>query len=158
MSLISGACSVKYLVCLVIDEAHRAMGNYSYCVAIREVCSLSLFINVLAYNTMAPFLFPSLHWCLGTVLVLVSVQYLHFLCTVDGCSCWPEDTSSNCYARMWVCGVPFSAKKSSFPEWIWQKYFFISKTANNSAGYWQLANIYAWISQWRWSWCLPLHS
>ena len=29
---------MKYLVCLVIDEAHRALGNYSYCVAIREVC------------------------------------------------------------------------------------------------------------------------
>ena len=29
---------MKYLVCLVIDEAHRAMGNYSYCVAVREVC------------------------------------------------------------------------------------------------------------------------
>ena len=29
---------MKYLVCLVIDEAHRALGNYSYCVAVREVC------------------------------------------------------------------------------------------------------------------------
>ena len=29
---------MKYLVCLVIDEAHRAMGNFSYCVAVREVC------------------------------------------------------------------------------------------------------------------------
>lgn len=29
---------VKQLVCLVIDEAHRASGNYSYCVAVREVC------------------------------------------------------------------------------------------------------------------------
>lgn len=29
---------MKYLVCLVIDEAHRAVGNYSYCVAVREVC------------------------------------------------------------------------------------------------------------------------
>lgn len=32
---------MKYLVCLVIDEAHRAMGNYSYCVAVREVVQIS---------------------------------------------------------------------------------------------------------------------
>lgn len=35
--LTSGRCLMKQLVCLVIDEAHRAMGNYSYCVAVREV-------------------------------------------------------------------------------------------------------------------------
>lgn len=29
---------MKHLVCLVIDEAHRATGNYSYCVVVREVC------------------------------------------------------------------------------------------------------------------------
>lgn len=33
-----GSCLVKHLVCLVIDEAHRATGNYAYCVAVREVC------------------------------------------------------------------------------------------------------------------------
>nr|CAN79194.1 hypothetical protein VITISV_000236 [Vitis vinifera] len=32
----NGICLVKYLVCLVIDEAHRALGNYSYCTAVRE--------------------------------------------------------------------------------------------------------------------------
>ena len=37
-----GSCLVKHLVCLVVDEAHRATGNYSYCVAVREVCSVSL--------------------------------------------------------------------------------------------------------------------
>lgn len=45
--IIVGTCLVKYLVCLVIDEAHRALGNYSYCVAVREVSSFlqnSLFI------------------------------------------------------------------------------------------------------------------
>ncbi|KAH0469571.1 hypothetical protein IEQ34_001129 [Dendrobium chrysotoxum] len=30
----SGICLVRQLVCLVFDEAHRAMGNYSYCVAL----------------------------------------------------------------------------------------------------------------------------
>ncbi|BBG95994.1 DEAD/DEAH box RNA helicase family protein [Prunus dulcis] len=33
---VAGTCSIEYLVCLVIDEAHRALGNYSYSVAVRE--------------------------------------------------------------------------------------------------------------------------
>ncbi|KAJ6877878.1 hypothetical protein NC651_030579 [Populus alba x Populus x berolinensis] len=37
---ISGTCLAKHLVCLVMDEAHRASGNYSYCVAIREISAL----------------------------------------------------------------------------------------------------------------------
>lgn len=44
----SGACLVKYLVCLVIDEAHRAMGNYSYCVAIRELMAVPVELRILA--------------------------------------------------------------------------------------------------------------
>ena len=28
----------KQIVCLVIDEAHRASGNFAYCTAIREAC------------------------------------------------------------------------------------------------------------------------
>lgn len=38
---ILGICPVKQLICLVIDEAHRAMGNYSYCVAVREACFMT---------------------------------------------------------------------------------------------------------------------
>ncbi|XP_024961790.1 DEAD-box ATP-dependent RNA helicase FANCM isoform X2 [Cynara cardunculus var. scolymus] len=42
----SGSCVVKQLVCLVIDEAHRASGNYSYCVAVRELfCRSYLLIH-----------------------------------------------------------------------------------------------------------------
>ncbi|XP_021847938.1 DEAD-box ATP-dependent RNA helicase FANCM isoform X2 [Spinacia oleracea] len=44
----SGACLVKYLVCLVIDEAHRAMGNYSYCVAVRELLAVPVEMRILA--------------------------------------------------------------------------------------------------------------
>jgi Fanconi anemia group M protein len=33
----SGSCPMKDVVCLVVDEAHRAMGNYSYCVVVRKV-------------------------------------------------------------------------------------------------------------------------
>ncbi|KAF6147897.1 hypothetical protein GIB67_014477 [Kingdonia uniflora] len=44
----SGTCLVKQLVCLVIDEAHRALGNYSYCVAIRELMAVPVELRVLA--------------------------------------------------------------------------------------------------------------
>lgn len=38
----------KHLVCLVIDEAHRASGNYSYCVAIRELLAIPVQLRILA--------------------------------------------------------------------------------------------------------------
>ncbi|KAK9758175.1 hypothetical protein RND81_01G212700 [Saponaria officinalis] len=44
----SGTCLVKHLVCLVIDEAHRAMGNYAYCVAVRELMAVSVQLRILA--------------------------------------------------------------------------------------------------------------
>ncbi|KAJ4964035.1 hypothetical protein NE237_023974 [Protea cynaroides] len=44
----SGTCLVKHLVCLVIDEAHRAMGNYSYCVAVRELMAVQIQLRILA--------------------------------------------------------------------------------------------------------------
>ncbi|KAK3426055.1 hypothetical protein EUGRSUZ_F02585 [Eucalyptus grandis] len=44
----SGTCLVKHLVCLVIDEAHRAMGNYSYCVVVRELIARPVQLRILA--------------------------------------------------------------------------------------------------------------
>ncbi|XP_050233297.1 DEAD-box ATP-dependent RNA helicase FANCM isoform X2 [Mercurialis annua] len=44
----SGTCLVKYLVCLVIDEAHRAQGNYSYSVAVRELVAVPVQLRLLA--------------------------------------------------------------------------------------------------------------
>lgn len=44
----SGTCLAKNLVCLVIDEAHRASGNYSYCVAIRELLAIPVQLRILA--------------------------------------------------------------------------------------------------------------
>jgi ERCC4-related helicase len=39
---------MKQLVCLVIDEAHRASGNYAYCMAVRKVClMLKYFIHLI---------------------------------------------------------------------------------------------------------------
>ncbi|XP_064995810.1 DEAD-box ATP-dependent RNA helicase FANCM-like isoform X2 [Musa acuminata AAA Group] len=44
----SGICLVKQLVCLVIDEAHRALGNYSYSVAVRELMTIPVQLRILA--------------------------------------------------------------------------------------------------------------
>ncbi|XP_015579449.2 DEAD-box ATP-dependent RNA helicase FANCM isoform X1 [Ricinus communis] len=44
----AGTCLVKHLVCLVIDEAHRALGNYSYCVAVRELMAVPIQLRILA--------------------------------------------------------------------------------------------------------------
>ncbi|KAI4321193.1 hypothetical protein MLD38_034605 [Melastoma candidum] len=43
----SGSCLAKYLVCLVIDEAHRAMGNYSYSVVVRELMAIPVQLRIL---------------------------------------------------------------------------------------------------------------
>ncbi|XP_049344949.1 DEAD-box ATP-dependent RNA helicase FANCM [Solanum verrucosum] len=44
----SGICFMKHLVCLVIDEAHRASGNYSYCVVVRELMAFHVQLRILA--------------------------------------------------------------------------------------------------------------
>lgn len=48
----AGRCLAKHLVCLVIDEAHRALGNYASSGAVREVCCSISFRSVLiiVYN------------------------------------------------------------------------------------------------------------
>jgi hypothetical protein len=40
---------VQQIVCLVIDEAHRASGNYAYCMVIREVCFTVMYYTHLFY-------------------------------------------------------------------------------------------------------------
>ncbi|KZV33093.1 Fanconi anemia group M protein [Dorcoceras hygrometricum] len=44
----ASSCLVKHLVCLVIDEAHRATGNYSYSVAVRELMDVPVQLRILA--------------------------------------------------------------------------------------------------------------
>ncbi|CDY72457.1 BnaAnng41230D, partial [Brassica napus] len=44
----SGTCVTNCLVCLVIDEAHRALGNYSYCVVVRELMAVPVQLRILA--------------------------------------------------------------------------------------------------------------
>ncbi|GLD92102.1 hypothetical protein PINS_up000635 [Pythium insidiosum] len=45
-----GICRAERLVCLVIDEAHRATGNYAYCGVIQEVERKTKFFRVLALS------------------------------------------------------------------------------------------------------------
>ncbi|CAN1235468.1 DEAD-box ATP-dependent RNA helicase FANCM [Linum perenne] len=46
----AGTCPVKSLVCLVIDEAHRASGKYAYCVAVRELMAVPVELRILALS------------------------------------------------------------------------------------------------------------
>nr|GMD66515.1 DEAD-box ATP-dependent RNA helicase FANCM isoform X1 [Ipomoea batatas] len=48
--ILSGTCMMKHLVCLVIDEAHRATGNYSYCVVVRELMAVPVQLRILALS------------------------------------------------------------------------------------------------------------
>jgi ERCC4-related helicase len=36
------------IVCLVVDEAHRAQGNYAYCKVVREIASVTRHFRILA--------------------------------------------------------------------------------------------------------------
>ncbi|KAJ4819037.1 ATP-dependent DNA helicase mph1 [Rhynchospora pubera] len=44
----NGICLAKQIVCLVIDEAHRAHGNFSSCVAVRQLMSVPVSLRILA--------------------------------------------------------------------------------------------------------------
>ncbi|XP_024357672.1 DEAD-box ATP-dependent RNA helicase FANCM isoform X3 [Physcomitrium patens] len=44
----SGTCPVNDIVCLVVDEAHRATGNFSYCVVTRELLARNIKFRILA--------------------------------------------------------------------------------------------------------------
>lgn len=45
-----GICNPLDFVCLVIDEAHRATGNYAYCGVIKELLSRNSMFRVLALS------------------------------------------------------------------------------------------------------------
>ncbi|XP_074371460.1 LOW QUALITY PROTEIN: DEAD-box ATP-dependent RNA helicase FANCM-like [Apium graveolens] len=46
----SGKCLVERIVCLVIDEAHRATGNYAYCVVVRKLMADNVQLRILALS------------------------------------------------------------------------------------------------------------
>lgn len=45
-----GICEAERFVCLVVDEAHRATGNYAYCCVIQEIERKTQFFRVLALS------------------------------------------------------------------------------------------------------------
>ncbi|KAK7263791.1 hypothetical protein RJT34_31388 [Clitoria ternatea] len=75
----SGTCLVKYLVCLVIDEAHRAMGNYAYCEAVRELMAVPLQLRILAL-TATP---GSKQLTVQAVIDNLHISKLEYRCETD---------------------------------------------------------------------------
>ncbi|XP_066197441.1 Fanconi anemia group M protein [Saccopteryx leptura] len=45
-----GACPAAEIKCLVIDEAHKALGNYAYCQVIRELVKYTTHFRILALS------------------------------------------------------------------------------------------------------------
>ncbi|XP_065063159.1 Fanconi anemia group M protein homolog [Rhopilema esculentum] len=45
-----GTCSAEDIICLVFDEAHKALGNYAYCQVIKEVAGVKSNFRVLALS------------------------------------------------------------------------------------------------------------
>lgn len=43
-------CNAELIVCLVVDEAHRATGNYAYCGVVQEVEQMTPFFRILALS------------------------------------------------------------------------------------------------------------
>ncbi|XP_068436612.1 Fanconi anemia group M protein isoform X2 [Clinocottus analis] len=44
------SCPAQEVKCVVIDEAHKAMGNHAYCQVIRQLCSRTLQFRILALS------------------------------------------------------------------------------------------------------------
>jgi ERCC4-related helicase len=44
------ACDAKSIVCLVVDEAHRALGNYAYCTVVKAIASATRHFRILALS------------------------------------------------------------------------------------------------------------
>ncbi|RLN52459.1 hypothetical protein BBJ28_00007668 [Nothophytophthora sp. Chile5] len=45
-----GVCAAEKFVCVVVDEAHRATGNYAYCCVVQEIEAKTQFFRVLALS------------------------------------------------------------------------------------------------------------
>ncbi|XP_067847954.1 Fanconi anemia group M protein [Heptranchias perlo] len=48
--LFRGACPAADVKCLVVDEAHKALGNYAYCQVVKELCNYTRQFRVLALS------------------------------------------------------------------------------------------------------------
>ncbi|KAE9018831.1 Fanconi anemia group M protein [Phytophthora rubi] len=45
-----GVCAAEKFVCIVVDEAHRATGNYAYCCVVQEIEAKTPFFRILALS------------------------------------------------------------------------------------------------------------
>ncbi|GMF42586.1 unnamed protein product [Phytophthora fragariaefolia] len=45
-----GVCAAEKVVCIVVDEAHRATGNYAYCCVVQEIEAKTHFFRILALS------------------------------------------------------------------------------------------------------------
>lgn len=45
-----GTCPANAIACIVVDEAHRAQGNYAYCTVIQEIAAVTRYFRVLALS------------------------------------------------------------------------------------------------------------
>ena len=48
--LASGICPAEQIKCLVVDEAHKATGNYSYCTVVQELTNAQARYRILALS------------------------------------------------------------------------------------------------------------
>lgn len=48
--IIAGRCDATQIVCLVVDEAHKATNNYAYTIAVQEISAVSDRFRVLALS------------------------------------------------------------------------------------------------------------
>lgn len=156
---LAGTCLMKYLVCLVIDEAHRALGNYSYCVAVREVCCsvCNVFISVGSF----------------TLSFYFNLQGLY---TVTSMGVNEKYTIINMILNVQLTKIPLPLRILAltatpgckflsifFPYcsvclYILNQLHLLSKASGCSANHWQLTHFNPSISWWKWSWCQSICS
>ena len=48
--LVAGICPAAHIRCLVVDEAHKATGNYSYCTVVQELTKANAVYRILALS------------------------------------------------------------------------------------------------------------
>lgn len=68
------------VVCLVIDEAHKAQGSYSYCIAVRAIAASSRHFRVLALSATPGSDLPSIQNVLCFYYIFYCVSFVFLLC------------------------------------------------------------------------------
>ncbi|XP_024524582.1 DEAD-box ATP-dependent RNA helicase FANCM-like isoform X2 [Selaginella moellendorffii] len=105
----SGSCPLQQLVCLVVDEAHRALGNYAYCVAVREIMAAKIVLRILAL-TATP---GSKHATIQSVVDNLNISCLEYRDEYD------HDVSQYTHDRkLEVITVPLNAESKKLRDML----------------------------------------